>query len=280
MKSMLSVKIKNYRSELGLSREALAGKLGVTAQAVSKWECAQAYPDIELLPELAEIFQVSIDSLLRDENMSANSGTQEQAVAGKSTKEPIEDSTDSISHEEREAPLGNPEFPHDDVLRVVQVLNGRVFWNKECDSEQTIPLNLEGLRNLKMKNVHIEVWGSITTSNDIIGNINANAYVECNNIEGNVSTGGYVECNDIEGDVSAGGYVECNDIEGDVSAGDYIACNDVDGNVAAGSYVQCDDVRGNVAAHDYVECGDVGGSIDAGGYVECGDVGGCVRAGS
>ncbi len=251
MKSMLSAKIKNYRNELGLSQEALADKLGVTAQAVSKWECAQAYPDIELLPKLAELFQVSIDKLLRDEDTSAGRETQ--------------------------SPLGNPEFPHDDVLRVVQVMKGRVVSQQEYDSKQAICLNLEGLRNLKMKNVHIEVWGCVTTANDIIGNINANGYVECNNIEGNVTAGDYVECNDIDGDVSAGDYIECNDVDGDVAAGDYVACNDVDGNVAAGSYVECDDVSGNVTAHDYVECGDVGGSIDAGGYVECGDVGGCVR---
>lgn len=257
MKSMLSTKIKNYRNELGLSQEALAGKLGVTAQAVSKWECAQAYPDIELLPELAEIFQVSIDSLLRDEDTGAGRRVQEEAGTG----------TDTL--------LGDPQFPHDDVLRVVQVLNGRVV--SAQDSKQEICLNVEGLCNLKMKNIHIEVWGSVTTANDIIGNINANGYVECNNIDGDVTAGDYVECNNIDGDVSSGDYVECNAVDGNVAAGGYVECNNVDGNVAAGSYVECDDVSGDVAAHDYVECGDVGGSIDAGGYVECGDVGGCVR---
>ena len=44
--------------------EELANALGVTNQAVSKWESAQCCPDIQLLPDLAKIFDVSIDELI------------------------------------------------------------------------------------------------------------------------------------------------------------------------------------------------------------------------
>ncbi len=59
----LGVKIKNLRCKAGLTQEQLAGKLGLSAQSVSKWENSVAMPDITLLPLLAEEFGVSIDEL-------------------------------------------------------------------------------------------------------------------------------------------------------------------------------------------------------------------------
>lgn len=59
----LSKKIKALRFRSGLTQEQLADKLGISAQSVSKWENSVAMPDITLLPELAEIFGVSIDDL-------------------------------------------------------------------------------------------------------------------------------------------------------------------------------------------------------------------------
>lgn len=53
-----------FRKQMGLSQEELAKKLGVSNQAVSKWESAQCCPDISLLPQLGEIFGVSVDELL------------------------------------------------------------------------------------------------------------------------------------------------------------------------------------------------------------------------
>lgn len=59
----LGKKIRQLRFKAGLTQEQLGEKLGVGAQAVSKWENAVAMPDIALLPQLAEIFGVSIDDL-------------------------------------------------------------------------------------------------------------------------------------------------------------------------------------------------------------------------
>ena len=52
------------RKQKGLTQEELAKTLGVTNQAVSKWESGQCCPDIQLLPDLAKLFEVTVDELL------------------------------------------------------------------------------------------------------------------------------------------------------------------------------------------------------------------------
>lgn len=64
MEQTLGKRIMHHRKRLGLTQDQLAEKLGVTAQAVSKWENDQSCPDISMLPLLAEIFGISTDSLL------------------------------------------------------------------------------------------------------------------------------------------------------------------------------------------------------------------------
>ena len=59
----LGAKVKQLRARAGLTQEQLAERLGLSAQAVSKWETASAMPDITLLPLIAEQFGVSIDEL-------------------------------------------------------------------------------------------------------------------------------------------------------------------------------------------------------------------------
>ena len=59
-------KITNMRNSLGLSQEALADKLSVSRQSVSKWETDQAQPQIDKILQLCELFSVSTDELLCD----------------------------------------------------------------------------------------------------------------------------------------------------------------------------------------------------------------------
>ncbi len=56
--------VKRLRKERDLTQEALADFLGVSFQAVSKWERGESYPDFELLPVIAGFFGVSTDTLL------------------------------------------------------------------------------------------------------------------------------------------------------------------------------------------------------------------------
>ena len=64
MESTIGKRIVQHRKRLGLTQDALAEKLGVTAQAVSKWENDQSCPDITMLPRLAAIFGTTTDALL------------------------------------------------------------------------------------------------------------------------------------------------------------------------------------------------------------------------
>ena len=63
----LSEKILYYRKKAGLSQEELAGRVGVSRQAVSKWELGDAAPEVDKLRALAREFGVTVDELLSEE---------------------------------------------------------------------------------------------------------------------------------------------------------------------------------------------------------------------
>ncbi|MCI8604048.1 MAG: helix-turn-helix transcriptional regulator [Ruminiclostridium sp.] len=63
-KTTLGQKIGSLRREKEWTQEELAEKLGVSAQAVSKWENDVSCPDIMLLPEISKLFGVTVDALL------------------------------------------------------------------------------------------------------------------------------------------------------------------------------------------------------------------------
>jgi len=76
----LSEKVIYYRKRAGLSQEQLAEKLGVSRQAVSKWETGEASPDVNKLRALAEALGVTADELLSPEE-PPQSKQQEPASA-------------------------------------------------------------------------------------------------------------------------------------------------------------------------------------------------------
>ncbi len=84
----LGSQIKKYRSELSMSQDELAEKLFVSRQSVSNWENDKTYPDIKSLLLLSEVFQVSLDQLVKGdlEIMKKEISTQELANFEKDTK--------------------------------------------------------------------------------------------------------------------------------------------------------------------------------------------------
>lgn len=68
MQATIGSRIARLRKEKGMTQEALAEKLGVSSQAVSKWENDMACPDISLLTTLADVLGVTTDELLSGKN--------------------------------------------------------------------------------------------------------------------------------------------------------------------------------------------------------------------
>jgi len=64
-------RIALLRKKAGLSQAELADKFNVTSQAVSKWECGSALPDIDLLLDLSKLYNISINELLEDKDIFA-----------------------------------------------------------------------------------------------------------------------------------------------------------------------------------------------------------------
>ncbi len=217
----LGNKIANLRKQKGLTQDGLAQKLGVTNQAVSKWESNACCPDIQLLPQLADILEISLDALF-----------------------------------DREVPNAESVLPwdNDGVLRVVLYVGTKLVAGHPARDK------LEFCYEGPALNVHSEisvtcgdVEGDVTTTGsvtcgDVAGHVQAKGSITCDSVEGNVQAGGSVTCDDVEGSVSAGSSVICADISGDVRANAGVTCDDVGGNVQADGSVTCDSVSGSVTA--------------------------------
>ncbi len=78
MKKTFGTKIAEMRKEKGMTQLELAEKMGVTDKAVSKWERDLSFPDVNSIPKLAEIFDVTVDELMQGK--AAAKGT---AAAGR-----------------------------------------------------------------------------------------------------------------------------------------------------------------------------------------------------
>ena len=107
MNIYFSENIKRLRKERDLTQEALADFLGVSFQAVSKWERGESYPDIEMLPEIAVYFGVSVDELLGNDKSIKEEKIK--AYIDKYENMQLKDTTDML-HELRAAIR---EFPNE-----------------------------------------------------------------------------------------------------------------------------------------------------------------------
>lgn len=68
MNESIGNRIAKYRKGKGLTQEALANLMGVSSQAVSKWETDASCPDIGALPQLCKILGITVDELLTGNN--------------------------------------------------------------------------------------------------------------------------------------------------------------------------------------------------------------------
>lgn len=103
--SNFSSNLKEARLKKGLSQNAVAEKLNISRQAISRWETGKGMPDINTLPMLSELYDISIDELLghessvsenKPQNNTADTTQSEETVSDKNiTKKEID--THSIS---------------------------------------------------------------------------------------------------------------------------------------------------------------------------------------
>lgn len=78
----LGEKIQMLRSKGGMSQEQLAERLTVSRQSVSKWELGQSTPDLDYVVQLSEIFNVSLDYLVKDCDFSSEEVNFESSKSG------------------------------------------------------------------------------------------------------------------------------------------------------------------------------------------------------
>lgn len=110
MNIRLGAKIRELRKRKGISQEVLAQVLGVSFQAVSKWETATTLPDVALIPAIAAFFGVSTDELF-DMNLME----QEQKVA-ELCREAAAYRWDDPARSERMLRDALRQFPGNDVI--------------------------------------------------------------------------------------------------------------------------------------------------------------------
>lgn len=219
--------IRNKRRELDWSQEVLAEKIGVTVQAVSKWETALSYPDVTLLPKIAECLKISMDDLF----FGRAEGQCKQELSCK-------------------------EIPDDNKLRVVQCLGRKVLGNGEAKEKFKLIIP-----ETEDKSVNFEVWGSAEIEGDVNGNVNAGAGIACGNVGGYAEAGAAIACGNVGGAAQAGASISCGNVGGEINSGNSVNCGNVSGDINTGGKVSCGNVEGDIEAGGEVKCKEVKGNV-------------------
>ena len=207
MNETLGNNIMRLRKENNLTQEQLAGSLGITYQAVSKWETGVSSPDIATLPLLADLFGVSIDTLF---------GRASESLATAAVQEP--------------QGLVLPWPDDENMLHVVLFAGHKLIGADEKGerlySRKQIEFQYEGPA--------LNIWSDFSVSCGAVqGSVTASGDVKCDAVYGDVQAGGDVNCDDVAGNVSAGGDANCDNVEGSVSAGGDVDCGSIGGTVKA-----------------------------------------------
>ncbi len=212
-------KITECRKQRAMTQEQLAQELGITAQAVSKWENGLSFPDITLLPQLADVFEVTLDELFDREVCRALPDNEAEAM---------------------EQEIVYHELPWDDDRSTLHVvlfaghrLVGNSLFQRGHREKQQVEFCYEGPA------LSIQSDFSVTCA-------------PSTSIQGDVRASDSVSCGDVGGSVSAGDGVNCGNVNGNVTAGDGVNCGNVGGNVRAGDSVRCALVYGGARAGDGV----------------------------
>ena len=171
--------IRDFRLKKQLTQEQLAEKLGVTFQAVSKWETNANTPDLMLLPEIAKALGVMIDDLFSNPD---------------------------------EAVLTLPDqIQDDDVIRIVQMRGKRILTVSPMSKENP-PIQIQFPRNCNEKTQYfkVEIYGHVISEGAINGDVISHGPIECSEINavGNVLSDGNIQAHEI----NAAGQITCSQL--------------------------------------------------------------------
>lgn len=217
---VLAANIQKYRKKCGLTQEELAKELGVTFQAVSKWENAKTAPDILFLPTMADLFSCHIDELFSREVKSEihydhcsefpwydDNIIRGVVCFGRKILQVTDELTDKFTFEV----IGDAKSVHSECSIAI---NGSVFGGCSAGDEIVIGGHVNGACN---------AGDEITVGGHLSGDCNGGADIICGgNFTGNINCGGtvkvsgYVEAEKIKGNVICNS-LECEKVEGDVT---------------------------------------------------------------
>ena len=176
--------IRSLRQRKGLTQEQVAQQLGVTYQAVSKWENGTNTPDIALLPEIAALFGVTIDALFNQDAGLALEGL------------PMED---------------------DGVIRIVQLRGRKVLSVTPRMSPDDPAIEIAFPRNCNDRTQYfkVEVYGHVIADGSINGDVVYHQSVQCAEINGDVRTQGNVTASSINtfGPIVCSGIYDCYNLQ-------------------------------------------------------------------
>lgn len=186
--NILCDKIAALRRTSGMTQEQLAVRLGVTYQAVSKWENAQSCPDIMLLPALADAFQVSIDQLFGREPSPI---PVEEAPAEQSPRVIYSD-----------LPWENDGSLYAVPFRGHELLENRHLHNDAVAVSEKVELLCgEAVQG------NVSSAFSVSVNGDVGGSVDAGRDVSCVGVGSNVDAGRDIYCDNVCGDVD--GWQRC-----------------------------------------------------------------------
>ena len=199
MKINIQKQIAMLRKRNNMTQAELAEKLSISYQAVSQWENGNTFPDITMLPEIAKIFNVSIDALFNEENSSNIDLSFPFNVKDDTLYVVVSKGNNVLTMNEANKIVRDNNFINDE--KIVVNIKGEV-------------LNVQSALSLKCENVN--------------GDVKAAGSVHCQNIGGNAACGGSIHCNDIGQNAAAGGSVRARNVNGKVSAGGSVKIGNID----------------------------------------------------
>ena len=159
--------IRLLRRQRKMTQEQLADILGVSYQAVSKWETHANTPDISLLPKIASVFGVSVDALFSDDvTVDPNISTY---------------------------------LKDDGVIRVIQLRGRQVIAVTEQVGVDTPPIEIAFPHdcNDRTQYFKVEVFGHLITDSSINGDVICHQSLQCGSINGDIHADGDIRAGEI-----------------------------------------------------------------------------------